>query len=362
MKSTPRKQSTKKKAIKSPSTSIGIVEVAKRAGVGIGSVSRVFSGHRGVSEQMRRRVLRAAESLDYAPNMLAQALRHRRTRSVGFVVSDIANPLVASIVHGAEAVLSAEGYSVLLTNSGNRPSVDAERIRLLQQRQVDGLILLPAAEDHPGLLEVLDTSPVPLVVIDRDLPATVKARYVLSDHYTGVGAAARSLLQLGHRRIALIVGPDVRPSRERTRAVTDAYASKQIKVQLIIDRGPLSIEHASAALAQMLDTADPPTAIILGGNQLLEGALAVIRDRNLRLGSDLSLVSCDDIPLGRFYETPVSSVMRDTDLIGRSAARLLLESMNDPQSQLSSVMLPTWYEARPSCGSPRLRGRARKKT
>src|SRR5689334_21249851 len=92
---------------------IGIKQVAARAGVGIGSVSRVFSGEPGVSEEMRVRVLKAAKSLRYTPNMLAQALRRRTTRSVGFVVSDIANPLVASIVHGAEAVLSAAGYSIL---------------------------------------------------------------------------------------------------------------------------------------------------------------------------------------------------------------------------------------------------------
>lgn len=347
--------------MKSPATAIGIKEVAKRAGVGIGSVSRVFSGQPGVSEQMRRRVLKAAAGLDYAPNMLAQALRHRRTMSVGFVVSDIANPLIASIVHGAEAVLSADGYSVLLTNSDNRATVDAERIRLLQQRKVDGLILLPAAEDHAGLLDILNASSIPMVVIDRALPVSVKTRYVLSDHYTGIGTATRSLLNLGHRRIALIVGPDVRPSRERIRAVNDAFAAHQIEGELLIDRGPLSAEHAAIALAQMLDSADPPTAIILGGNQLLEGALTVIRERGLQLGSDLSLVSCDDIPLGRFYETPISAVVRDTDLIGRSAARLLLESMGDPQAQLSSVTLPTWYEARPSCGRPRPRNRLKRR-
>jgi Transcriptional regulators len=334
-------------------TAIGIKEVAKRAGVGVGSVSRVFSGQSGVSEQMRKRVLKAAESLNYAPNLLAQALRHRRTRSVGFVVSDIANPLISSIVRGAEAVLSADGYSILLTNSGNRPSVDAERIRLLQQRQVDGLILLLASEDHPKVLELLQGSSIPMVVIDRELPAQVNVRYVMSDHYAGLGAATRALLTLGHRRIGIVVGPDLRPSRERIRAVNDAYSSQKIKIDLAIDHGPLSVEHGAAALTKMLDSSEPPTAIILGGNQLLEGALEVVRDRGLELGSDLSLVCCDDIALSRLNHVPVSTVMRDTDLIGRSAARLLLESMADPQSRQSVIVLPTWYEGRASCGRPR---------
>jgi len=321
-----------------------------RAGVGIGSVSRVFSGQPGVSEAMRKRVLKAAESLNYAPNLLAQAMRSRATRSVGFVVSDIANPLVSSIVHGAEAVLSAAGYSILLTNSGDQPSVDAKRIRLLQQRRVDGLLLLPSAEDDPELLTALTRNSVPIVVIDRNLPAEVPARYVLSDHHAGVGSAVRNLLQLGHRRLAIVVGRDLRPSRERIRAVSDAYATSKLKPTFVVDRGSLSVEHGAVAMTELLNSSDPPTAIILGGNQLLEGALAVIHSRGLRLGRDLSLVGCDDIPLGRFFETPISTVMRDTDLIGQTAAHLLLESISEPHRPARTVTLPTWFESRSSCG------------
>jgi LacI family transcriptional regulator len=333
-----------------PQLQMGIREVAKKAGVGIGSVSRVFSGQPVVSEQMRKRVLKAAESLNYAPNMLAQALRSRSTRSVGFVISDIANPLLASIVNGAEAVVSAAGYSILLTHSGDHTEIDAERIQLLQQRQVDGLILLPSAEDDPELLAILTRNTTPTVVIDRSLPAEIKARYVLSNHYLGVGEAARTLLKLGHRRLAIVVGRDVRPSRERIRAVQDAYEDLKLKPNFIVDRGSLSAEHGAAAMTTLLDSTKPPTAVILGGNQLLEGALTVIRQRNLRLGHHLSLVCCDDVSLCRLYEVPVATVMRDTELIGRSAAQMLLQYIAEPQRPSRTVVLPTWFEVRSSCG------------
>ncbi len=326
-----------------------------RAGVGVGSVSRVFSGQSGVSETMRKRVLKAAESLNYAPNMLAQSLRRRSTRSVGFVVSDIANPLVSSIVRGAEFVFSAAGYSILLMNSGDQPSVDVERIGLLQQRQVDGLILLPSTEDDPELLDALRRSTVPIVVIDRSLPAEINARYVLSDHYAGIGAATRKLLKLGHRKLAVIVGRDLRPSRERVRAVRDAYAESKLKPTFIVDWGSLSVEHSAVAMTELLNASNPPTAVILGGNQLLEGALAVVQSRNLQLGRDLSLVCCDDVPLGRFFETPISTVMRDTDLMGQTAAQLLLESISEPRRPARTVVLPTWFESRASCGKVKRR-------
>jgi LacI family transcriptional regulator len=331
---------------------VGIVEVAKRARVGIGSVSRVFSGQPGVSEQMRKRVLKAAESLNYEPNMLAQALRSRTTHTVGFVGADITNPLLASIVNGAEAVLTAAGYTILLTNSGSQPALDAEHIRLLLRRQVDGLILLPSAEDDPDLLATLGRVRVPFVVIDRSMPPELKARYVLSDHYVGIHEAASHLLGLGHERLAIIVGRDNRPSRERIKAVHDAYVSRKQSPTFVIDSGPLSAEHGENALKMLLDSPNPPTAVILGGNQLLEGALAVVRARRLTLGRDLSLVTCDDVPLGRLYETPIATVVRDVDLIGRAAAQLLLGSITNPQRSGQARSLPTWFEARASCGAP----------
>jgi len=115
------------------------------------------------------------------------------------------------------------------------------------------------------------------------------------------------------------------------------------------------VEHGASALIRLLDSAHPPTAVILGGNQLLEGALSVVRARNLRLGSDLSLVCCDDVPLSRLFEVPISTIMRDTVLIGRTAAQLLLEAVAKQRHKPSSVMLPTWFEARPSTGKPQRR-------
>ena len=144
-----------------------IRQVAKLAGVGIASVSRVLSGQPGSSAHLSTRVLEAARQLGYTPNVLAQSLRLRSTRSIGFVGSDITNPLVASIVSGAESILSSAGFSVLLTNSGGIPDVDAQRIEVLRQRQVDGLIVLPALEDDPSTLAALRSTHTPVVVIDR---------------------------------------------------------------------------------------------------------------------------------------------------------------------------------------------------
>ena len=98
------------------------------------------------------------------------------------------------------------------------------------------------------MLDTLKRSNVPIVVIDRALPDEIKARYVLSDHYTGIGAATRKLLKLGHRRLAVIVGRNLRPSRERVRAISDAYADAKLKPTFVVDWGSLSVEHTAAAV------------------------------------------------------------------------------------------------------------------
>src|SRR5580698_8819045 len=129
-------------------TRTGMREVAERAGVAMSSVSRVLSGHPDVSPQMHRIVMDAVRELDYRPDMLAQGLRRGRTYSVGFTVSDIANPVLAEMVTGAESQLRAHGYSLLLTNSEGNPELDVEHIELLERRRVDGLILALAEEHH----------------------------------------------------------------------------------------------------------------------------------------------------------------------------------------------------------------------
>jgi len=332
---------------KPPRRPVNIHQVAELAGVGIASVSRALSGQ-GSSAEMTERVLKAARKLGYTPNVLAQSLRLRATRSIGFVCSDITNPLLSAIVSGAESVLSGSGFSVLLTNSGGIPEKDAERIELLRQRQVDGLIILPAIENDRATLAALRATEVPVVVIDRELPRDLDVAYVLSDHYTGVGDAARHLLEGGHRRIGLAVGLDVRPSRERVRAVKDQARAFGAARGVIVDSGSLSDEHGERAMERFLAAKSPITAVILGGNQMLEGALRAVRRHGLKLGRDLSLVCCDDVPLSRLHDPAIATVMRDTGLLGQRAAEVLLEQIRERQPT-APVVLPTWFERRDSC-------------
>jgi LacI family transcriptional regulator len=332
-------------------------EVAERAGVAMSSVSRVLSGHPDVSRAMRQRVLAAVEELHYQPDLLAQSLRRRETFSAGFVMGDIGNPLLADIVKGAETVLQDAGYSVLLTNSLGDSDIEFANLRVLEQRRVDGLILSLANEDHEPTLRLLERLEIPIVVVDRDVAPSLRASRALSDHAHGMEEAVAHLLELGHRRIGLILGPPTRPARERRLAFERVFTRHGLPATFMIVEGRYSVEHGERTTRELLDRADPPTAIIAGGNQMMIGALRVISERGIALGSELSFVGCDDVYLTELYAPPISVVRRDTEELGRVAASLLLARMGRtdedgdpaPPPPVEDVLLPTEYVRRASC-------------
>ncbi|MFV2062045.1 MAG: LacI family DNA-binding transcriptional regulator [Chloroflexota bacterium] len=329
-----------------------MLKVAERADVAISSVSRVLSGHPDVSDRMRKRVMAAVAELEYEPDFLAQSLRRGLTLSVGFVVADISNPLLADIVLGAETELRGSGYSLLLMNSENKPELDARSIRFFQTRRVDGMLLSLASETDPALNAALNQVKVPIVLVDREIPGSIDASSVHNDHAKGMTDAVRHLLDLGHKRLALIgASRDTLPSRAREEGLRLAVAERSDAIDVTILEGPLSREHGADVTATLLDGDEPPTAIVCGSNQLLVGCLQVFNERGVRVGRDVSLVTCDDVPASLVYQPPIAPISRDTVGLGRAAAELLLRRLRD-DAEAETVALPTVFTPRASCAPP----------
>jgi len=333
----------------------GMREVADRAGVAMSSVSRVLSGHPDVSPKMRRVVMAAVRELGYQPDMLAQGLRRGKTFSVGFTVSDIANPVLAQIVTGAEKRLRESGYSLLLTNSEGDPELDVEHISLLKRRRVDGLILSLAEENRPSVVAALRQVGVPVVLVDRDIPEGVNARRAAFDHAVGMRDATRHLVELGHRRFALITGGPERPARERRRAVEETLAAAGAGAVCEIFPGKFSVEHGRTAMKEILAREPRATAIIAGGNMLMEGALVTLHEAGVEVGRDVSFVGCDDVVVAEVHQPPIAVVRRDIEAVGVAAAELLLadlEPVDGGEETPREIVLPTEYVARPSAAPP----------
>jgi LacI family transcriptional regulator len=325
-------------------------EVAERAGVALSSVSRVLSGHPDVSPVMRNRVLDAVAALNYEPDLLAQSLRTGETRTIGFLVADISNPLMSRIAVGAEVTLRKSGYAMLLSNSFNEPGLDATHVRLFQQRRVDGLLLSLSDETDADLVTVLERLDLPAVLVDRQIQRVPFAS-VVNDHAAGIRAAVAHLFELGQRSIALVNDSrSVRPARERAAALRRACRGLP-GVTCVVRSVALHPEAGYLATKELLLSDNPPTALIAGSNQILVGVLAALRDLGLSFPDDISLATCDDFPFSDHLA--ITTIFRDTRQLGEVAAALLLEQLTGGPSR--RVVLPTFLRTTDSCSSPNKR-------
>lgn len=323
-------------------------QVADRAGVAVSSVSRVLNGHADVSDVMRHRVLDAVAALGYEPDLLAQSLRTGATMSVGFVVGDISNHLIAQIALGAEISLREDGYSTLLTNSVNDSGRDAANIRVLQQRRVDGLLLSLTDESDADVLAALERFQVPGVLVDRELDGR-RFSAVLSDHSTGIEAAAEHLAGLGHRTVGLVNGsPRVRPSRQRAEALR--RVCRRTGMRPTVRSGSFTMEHGYSSTIELMEGPDAPSALIAGSNQILVGVLRALAHLGLVIPTDVSLVTCDDVPLSAFLDPALTAISRDPVEMGRVGAQLLVELLHGGHQRVE--VLPTGFRATASCGPP----------
>jgi LacI family transcriptional regulator len=332
---------------------VGIKDVAGRAGVGISTVSRVFTGNARVKPELRQRVLSAAAELGYQPDISAQSLRTGATMSVGFIADDLSNHLNVSIVTGAEGVLRARRHSLLVMNSKMETRLDTMNIRVLQTRRVDALVMTPVSEDDAELVTTLNDLEIPVVVVDGDLPGVDSVNFVESDHRSGAAAALRHLLELGHSNVVLVTGPaDYRSARQRRLAVDDVAAESGPTIRLSHVGTHLSHEGGRSAAAAFLRPPDAPTAIVVGGGQLLTGVLEVIGAAGLELGRDISLVAVDPVALAGVFRPPIAAIWRDSIGLGRHAADILLRQLSEPELPPQRVALPTVFEPRGSVGPP----------
>ena len=332
---------------------VTILQVAKAARVGPATVSRVLNNGQ-VSSTTRARVLKAVQTLGYHPDAVARGLRSRVTKTIGFIVNDISNPLFASIMREAARALRGDGYNILLGTSGGDPISERSQIHLLVSRRVDGIVLSLVNDMDTETRSLLGSLSTPLVLLDRQVPG-LNADAVLCDHQTGWMQATTYLLSIGHRRIALVTGREVtRPYRERVSAFRRAFEARGVAIRPeYLLAGPPTSEFGEQATAELLSMPEPPTALMAGSNQIAIGVLATLRSRRISIPRQISLVIADDVDVARLNNPAITVVARDMTQIGVTIGKLLIERLNASQnSQKREVLCPTQLIVRDSCAPP----------
>lgn len=330
-----------------------IKDVARRAGVSLGTASRVINRHKSVSDRIRRRVTLAITELGYEPDAVAQSMRKGATRTIGIVIRDITVPALADFVKSAQEVLHEAGYALIITCSDDRKERELELLNLLSRRRIDGLIMTTANESDPDLMRARQHQSYPIVLLDRETPPELDAMTV--SHRDGLRRGVDYLLDLGHRRIALITGaPTVYPARERIRGYEEAHAARGTPVDPRLLRSVgFSADSSFLEASALLSLADRPTAIICGGINMLSGALRAIQSHGLRIPQDISLIGSNDSDLARLATPPVTVIHWSFRELGEAAAHTLLDRIaNGGQGAPRRIVFPAELVMRASCGAP----------
>ena len=327
-------------------------DVAKVAGVSLGTVSHVLSRAHYVRPETQARVESAIEELGFRPNRVARALVRRRTNAIGVVLPDIANPFFAELARGAEDVLSEADYAAMLGNSDNDAVKERRYLASLGERGVDGLIVALAAASHADDLRGL-AARIPTVSVDRVVSGWL-GDSVVGDNRAGMGLAVRHLTGLGHRRLALING-DTRLSTasERRLGFRKAIIAEAI-TDVSYSDGVFTFESGYEQALVFLNRADRPTAICAANDLLALAVLAAAGDRGCRVPDELSVVGYDDIAYAKLASPSLTTVRQPAYDMGAAAARMLLERLRDEQLAARRLVMKPQLVVRGSTALPRV--------
>jgi LacI family transcriptional regulator len=328
-------------------------DVAKRARVSVSTVSHVLNGTRVVSETTHERVLSAIEELGYQESLLAKSLRTQRTFNIGLLISDIQNPFFTSVVRGVEDVALGRGYHVFLCNTDEEPCREEEYITELTKKGVDGLIVAPAGP-RQACPQGLQARSVPLVFMDREVEG-VETDAIRVDNFLGMRMASNHLASLGHRRIGMISGPLEKASGyERFRGFEEALSGLGLELDdSLIKFGDFKTTSGRQATAELLRVSAPPTALIVANNQMTLGALLAIRELNLSIPGDISVIGFDDMEWAPLANPPLTTIAQPTYEMGSRSAQMLLDKVEGgPDGQPTKVLLKPALIVRDSTAPP----------
>lgn len=312
---------------KSSGKHVGIADVAARAGVSVTTVSHVLSGRRPVSEATRARVRQVVAELGWQPNQVARSLRLRRSHAMALIVPDITNPFYPAVARGLLDVVSAAGYQVLIGNTDADPASERALVDQMVTRRVDA-IAFAGYYRKVSEVEAAVSVGIPVVLLGGDPAPGVDV--VSADDLLSGEVAATYLIDRGYRRIGFLTGASGEgPPADRVNGYRRALAKARIRFskQLIV-RDEFSRAGGERGMQKLLALPNPPTAVLCTNDVVAIGALDAVRNRGLRVPSDVAVMGFDDIEAAALITPPLTTVSATPRDQGQAVGRLLLDRLD----------------------------------
>ncbi len=349
-----------------PDRAARLIDVARAAHVSRATAARALGGYGAIGAETRQRVIEAAQSLGYRANEVARAMRSGKTLTIGVAVADIANSFFSSAVHAIIETASGFGYRTLIANTDDNIAREIDAVRVLVEKRVDGLIVVPSSPSRFEHLLANGEPVAPLVLLDRRIPQ-LGAGSATTDDYAGARDAIAAFVARGHRRIGLLVStvgveshsarrPDIAVSTVHDRVDGALAGAREAGLTLAEGLGSLQPARPGECdgAARIIFSSEPrPTALLATNEEMALGILAACGELGLAVGRDVSLISFDDLPWTRVVSPPISIVRRPVHELGKAAVRMLVEQMRGGSPK--TLILPTALISRGSVSD--LRGR-----
>ncbi len=330
-------------------------EVAKAAGVGTTTVSRVINGGQSVDPKTLVRVQRAIETLGYMPSQAARILKGDRTRAIGLVIPSIADPFFSSCAEAAQSIVRLHDSVLIVLTTQNDPKEEFAAVNMLMRHRVDGLLLAPCNEEDDVLARMLGRVSTPVVTLDRPIEGS-NIPSVVVDNYAGAKLGTQHLIQHGYRRIACLTGePHLYTIQQRLRGYREAMESAGLKPWISTAVG--DTVSAEKCLLKFLRKADPPEAILTLKNSTTIAVFETLQKHKVKVPETIALLGYDDFEMAQALRPSISAIRQPIEAIGHAAAELLFERLlaqtpnkrGAPQ-QRRQIVLQTQLVLRKSCG------------
>lgn len=321
-------------------TGITLEDVARAAGVSRSQASRALRNDPGVRDDTKAHILAIAANLNYSPNIAAQMLASRQSRTVGLVVGDILNPFEAVLARECDRALRDAGYFAMLAVSGTTSTV-----RTFIDQRIAGLVLIGAPDEREEIAAVAKL--LPTVYVGRNLKAE-EVESVSSDDTKGAELATDYLLKLGHRDIAHITGGHGAGAQRRLRAYRDRMQAQGLKA--IVAEGRYDVDAGSSAADMLMARKDRPTAIFAANDLIALGAISRLAWLGYRVPDDVAVVGFDDIPIAASEPISLTTIRQKVPDMVEAAVEILMTRLGEPQAPARNLILAPELVIRRSSG------------
>ena len=327
-----------------------IKDIAKAAGVSTATVSMIINKKdKNISQPTREKVLRIAKEINYIPNSMARSLVTSQTKTLGLVLPDIVNPFFPEIARGAEDRAREAGYSIIICNTDDNVDQENKYIQMLSEKMVDGIILTHSANRNNEMTG-LETSRIPIILIDRDYDSPNVLGKVLVDNSKASRNGVNYLVGRGYRRIAYIAGPlNTGTARDRLDGYRIALTENGIDYdENLVRVGEYRSKWGYEAAEDLLDSGLDFQAIFCGNDAIAIGAMKKLRERGISVPDDIAIMGFDDIYIASMVDPELTTIKQPNYSMGYEAVNMMIDSIQGNKIGNKNLILDTELVVRKS--------------